>query len=114
MLSAVEADLQQLKILFGIYRRYDRAIDPSNIYHELADRLREELDYEREGRHMRLYQHMLRDEKGVHVADLLPELSTRRLLTMTWLEGKPVRDLDEQRETVQKRNNARKDVAEGK
>src|SRR5512138_518043 len=50
MMSAVEADLQQLKILFGIYRRYDRAIDPSNIYHELADRLREELDYEREGR----------------------------------------------------------------
>src|SRR3546814_12240721 len=31
MLSAVEADLQQLKILFGIYRRYDRAIDHSNI-----------------------------------------------------------------------------------
>src|SRR3546814_7018960 len=67
MLSAVEADLQQLKILFGIYRRYDRAIDPSNIYHELAERLREELDYQREGRHMQLYQHLLRDEKGVHV-----------------------------------------------
>ncbi|HEY9537857.1 MAG TPA: AarF/UbiB family protein [Kiloniellaceae bacterium] len=104
MLSAVEADLQQLKILFGIYRRYDRAIDPSNIYHELADRLREELDYEREGRHMRLYQHMLRDEKGVHVADLLPELSTRRLLTMTWLEGKPLIDFAEQSKTVKQRN----------
>jgi predicted unusual protein kinase regulating ubiquinone biosynthesis (AarF/ABC1/UbiB family) len=90
MLSAVDADLQQLKILFSIYRRSDKAIDPSNVYHELADRLREELDYAREGRHMQLYQDMLRDEKGVHVADLLPELSTKRLLTMTWLEGRPL------------------------
>jgi predicted unusual protein kinase regulating ubiquinone biosynthesis (AarF/ABC1/UbiB family) len=104
MLSAVEADLQQLKILFGIYRRYDRAIDPSNIYHELAERLREELDYEREGRHMQLYQNLLRDEKGVHVADLLPELSTTRLLTMTWLEGKPLLDFVKQNATVKQRN----------
>jgi predicted unusual protein kinase regulating ubiquinone biosynthesis (AarF/ABC1/UbiB family) len=104
MLSAVEADQQQLKILFGIYRRYDRAIDPSNIYHELAERLREELDYEREGRHMQLYQNLLRDEKGVHIADLLPELSTTRLLTMTWLEGKPLLDFVKQNATVKQRN----------
>ena len=104
MLSAVEADLQQLKILFGIYRRYDRAIDPSNIYHELAERLREELDYEREGRHMRLYQYLLRDEKGVQVADLLPELSTRRLLTMTWLEGQPLLDFAKQSKSAKQRN----------
>ncbi len=104
MLSAVEADLQQLKILFGIYRRYDRAIDPSNIYHELSERLREELDYEREGRHMQLYQDMLRDEPGVHVADLLPELSTRRLLTMTWLEGRPLLDFVKDEVTVEQRN----------
>lgn len=104
MLSAVEADLQQLKILFGIYRRYDRAIDPSNIYHELAERLREELDYEREGRHMELYQHLLRDEQGVHVADLVPELSTKRLLTMTWLDGKPLLDFAKQSKSVTQRN----------
>ncbi len=104
MLSAVDADLQQLKILFGIYRRYDRAIDPSNIYHELAERLREELDYEREGRHMQLYQDMLRDEKGVHIAELLPELSTRRLLTMTWLEGRPLLDFVKHCDDVEQRN----------
>ncbi|MGD1878188.1 MAG: ABC1 kinase family protein [Kiloniellaceae bacterium] len=104
MLSAVEADLQQLKILFGIYRRYDRAIDPSNIYHELAERLREELDYEREGRHMQLYQDMLRGEKGVHVADLVPELSTKRLLTMTWLQGRPLLDFVKDDVTVEQRN----------
>ncbi len=104
MLSAVEADLQQLKILFGIYRRYDRAIDPSNIYQEMADRLREELDYEREGRHMLLYKDMLSQEAGVHVADLLPELSTQRLLTMTWLQGTPLLDFVKGCDSVEERN----------
>ncbi|GGB23213.1 ABC transporter ATP-binding protein [Tistrella bauzanensis] len=87
MSSAVEADLRQLKLIFGIYRRYDRAINPDQIHAELSARLREELDYGREGRQMRLYAHMLRDEPGVVVPDWLPELSTRRLLTMSWLDG---------------------------
>ncbi len=90
MLSAVEADLQQLKLAFAVYRRYDKAIDPSNVYHELAARLREELDYEREARHMRLYARLLEGEAGVVIPDTLEDLCTDRLLTMTWLEGVPL------------------------
>ncbi|MGF1612166.1 MAG: ABC1 kinase family protein [Kiloniellales bacterium] len=92
MLSAIEADLHQLRLVLSIYRRYDRAIDPSDIYKELSERLREELDYDREARHMRLYTAMLRDEPGVDVPVPLAELSTQRLLTMTWLEGAPLMD----------------------
>lgn len=92
MQSAVEADLQQLKLAFSIYRRYDRAIDPGDIYKELADRLREELDYDREARHMRLYAQMLAEEPEVHVPRAVDELSTGRLLTMNWLEGAPLLD----------------------
>ena len=90
--SAVEADLQQLWVIFSIYRRYDRAINPERIYDELAERLREELDYAREARHMRLYRHMLRNEQGVVVPEVLDELSTKRLLSMTWLDGRPLLD----------------------
>ena len=92
MQSTVEADLQQLKLVFSIYRRSDKAIDPSEIYKELSERLREELDYDREARHMRLYADMLKDEPGVHVPEVLPELSTDRLLTMSWLDGTPIMD----------------------
>ena len=88
--SAVEADLSQLRLMFGIYRRYERSINPQRIYEELAERLREELDYWREARHMGLYAHMLRGEPGVHVPEVLPELSTGRLLTMGWLGGRPL------------------------
>ena len=87
MSATVEADLKQLRAAFAIYRRYDSAIDADNIQLELAARLREELDYEREARQMALYRHMLRDEAHVHVPEPVPDLTTRRLLTMTWLQG---------------------------
>lgn len=90
MASAVEADLQQLRFIFAIYRRYDRAIDPREIHAELTQRLREELDYHREARHMALYAHMHAAEPGVHVPEPLLDLCTNRLLTMTWLDGVPI------------------------
>ena len=88
MHSAIEADLKQLKLLFQLYERYDSAISTSDIYDELSDRLLEELDYRREAMNMQLYQHMLAEEKKVHVPSSIPELSTNRVLTMNWLEGK--------------------------
>jgi len=93
MASAVEADLRQLKLAMGLYERYDRAVTTAEIHAEIADRLREELDYEREAAHMRLYGEILRDEPGVAVPAPLPDLSTRRLLTMTWLDGVPILDV---------------------
>jgi predicted unusual protein kinase regulating ubiquinone biosynthesis (AarF/ABC1/UbiB family) len=93
--SAVEADLTQLRVIFGLYRRYDASINPEQIYEELAERLREELDYDREARHMALYRHMLRDESEVEVPGVLPELSTRRLLTMSWLDGRRLTDFED-------------------
>lgn len=92
MASAVEADLRQLKLIFAIYRRMDAAIDTTHIHAEIAARLREELDYEREAMHMRLYAEMLKGEANVHVPAVLPELSTKRLLSMTWLDGRRLLD----------------------
>jgi predicted unusual protein kinase regulating ubiquinone biosynthesis (AarF/ABC1/UbiB family) len=85
--SAVEADLQQLKFFLSLYERYDRAVTTDEIHAEIGERLREELDYEREAAHMRLYRLMLADEKGVTIPEPVPALSTERLLTMTWIEG---------------------------
>ena len=90
MRSVVEADLRQLKLAFSIYRRYDPTIDPREIHRELADRLREELDYRREARNLGLYARILKDEKGVHVPRLAGKLCTGRLLSMSWLDGAPL------------------------
>jgi predicted unusual protein kinase regulating ubiquinone biosynthesis (AarF/ABC1/UbiB family) len=90
MNSAVEADLAQLKLIFSIYGRYDRTIDTTHIHTEISERLREELDYHREGRHMALFAEILKGERDIHVPTVVPELSTGRLLTMNWLDGQPL------------------------
>src|SRR5260370_22606947 len=93
MASAVEADLRQLKLAMGLYERYDRTVTTADIHAEIADRLREELDYQREAAHMRLYGEILKGEPGVAVPVPIPALSTSRLLTMTWLEGAQILDI---------------------
>src|SRR3984885_1507595 len=90
MPSTVEADLRQLKLAMAVYHRMDSAIQHDEIYKELRERLREELDYLREAAQMRLYGLMLADQPGVHVPAPLPDFSTNRLLTMTWLDGRPL------------------------
>lgn len=90
MQSAVEADLNQLKLLFALHARMDRAIDTAGILSEISARLREELDYKLEAGHMALYGEILKNAADIRIPEVVPELSTGRLLTMTWMEGKPV------------------------
>src|SRR5262249_1357749 len=59
MQSAVEADLLQLALIFAIHRRMDPAIDTTEIAKEIGARIREELDYRREAKHVALYGAML-------------------------------------------------------
>jgi predicted unusual protein kinase regulating ubiquinone biosynthesis (AarF/ABC1/UbiB family) len=102
MQSAVEADLKQLQLLFAIRRRFDAAIDTTEIAKEIAERLREELDYHREAKHVALYRAMLKDNDAVRVPEVWPELSTGRLLTLDWLEGRKL--LDHKDDTLAVRN----------
>jgi predicted unusual protein kinase regulating ubiquinone biosynthesis (AarF/ABC1/UbiB family) len=88
MESAVEADLRQLGWLFALRQRMDPAIDTSEIAQEIGARLREELDYHREAKHVALYRDMLAGKDQIRVPQVWPELSTRRLLTLDWLEGR--------------------------
>ena len=87
MQSAVEADLAQLQWLLAIRRRLDSAIDTTEIAKEIGARVREELDYVREAKHVALYREMLDGIDIVRVPRAWPELSTGRLLTLDWLEG---------------------------
>ena len=85
--SAINADLNQLKLVFSLYERIDSAISTKDIHSELSDRLKEELDYRREALNMQLYRLMLAGENEVVLPEPIKELSTSRILTMRWVEG---------------------------
>lgn len=87
MVSAISADLSQLKMMFSLYESFDKSIITKNIHDELKDRLYEELDYTLEAKRTALYGELLKDEAMVSVASVVPDLSTARLLTSTWMDG---------------------------
>jgi predicted unusual protein kinase regulating ubiquinone biosynthesis (AarF/ABC1/UbiB family) len=97
MASTVEADLRQLKLVLAVFERYDRAVSTREVQKEIAARLHEELDYELEAKHIAAYQLMLDGIAGVHVPDVLPKLSTKRLLTMSWMEGEKLANIIDKR-----------------
>lgn len=95
MASAVEADLTQLKTIFAIHARMNPAVETREILKEISARLREELDYDLEARHTRLYGAIFAADPRIRVPEVFPDLSTKRLLTMTWLHGRPLLDYKE-------------------
>src|SRR5215472_11987795 len=87
MQSAVEADLQQLEWLLAIRRRFDPAIDTSEIAKEIGARVREELDYRREAKHVALYREMLDGTRMLtHKSDPLAARNTlaKAMFTAWW------------------------------
>ncbi len=104
MPSVVEADLRQLKLAMQLYRRMDSSLDNEEAYEELKARLREELDYEREAAQQRLYGLMLADEPAIRVPQPIQALTTKRLLTMTWLDGTSILRRIEEEPDLEERN----------
>jgi len=104
MASIVEADLKQLKIGMSLYQRMDSTLENGDVFVELRDRLREELDYTREAAQQRLYGIMLAGDKLVQVPVPVMELTTKRLLTMTWLPGRPLMRRVEEDPSLEERN----------
>ena len=104
MASVVEADLRQLKIAMALYRRMDPTLENEDAFGELQDRLREELDYLREAAQQRLYGLMLKDQPGVRVPVPVEDRCTRRLLTMTWLDGRAIQARIDEEPPQEERN----------
>ncbi|GJD43185.1 protein kinase UbiB [Methylobacterium cerastii] len=95
MQSAVEADLKQLEVAFALHRRMNSWLDTREIAKEIGARVREELDYAREAKHGALYGTVLKDIAAVRVPAIHADLSTKRLLTLGWLDGERILNFTE-------------------
>ncbi|MCX5613921.1 ABC1 kinase family protein [Bombella saccharophila] len=104
MAGAMEQDLKQLKRGLGVFSLVGNAIRQDEVYTELAERMREELDYIREASHVRLYQHMLADVPEVTVPHPVAELTTGRLLTMDWVPGRSMKSVLAEQRSQEERN----------
>ncbi len=90
--ETVQQDLKNVKALLHTFTLLGRdvmrqRIDQTEVYQELEERLHEELDYVNEAKNIALFQGMFRDDDEVMIPKVYPEVSSRRVLTMSLLEG---------------------------
>lgn len=95
---AVRQDLLNLKLLLktlgGIARDVmHQKVDTATMYNELEVRLKEELDYVLEARNMTEFGKMFADDTEVMIPEVVADLSSRRVLTMTYVEGYSLTDV---------------------
>ena len=102
--SAVQADLNQLELIYSIYERYDSAISTNARHQELSERLMEELDYSHELENLNLYREMLSKFDEITLPKPIKNLSTNKLLTMTRIEGQKVMDFISETEDQELKN----------
>jgi predicted unusual protein kinase regulating ubiquinone biosynthesis (AarF/ABC1/UbiB family) len=96
--ETVEQDLSNIKALLQVLTRIGRdvmqqKIDNREVYQELEERLHEELDYVNEAKNIALFQKMFRDDSEVQIPLVYPEYCSRRVLTMSRIEGYPLADI---------------------
>jgi predicted unusual protein kinase regulating ubiquinone biosynthesis (AarF/ABC1/UbiB family) len=96
--DTVDQDLKNLNILLttlgSIARDVMRQkVDVRTIYGELEVRLKEELDYYLEARNMIEYGKFFADDPEIIIPEVVKDLSSRRVLTMTFIDGYPLIDV---------------------
>ncbi|MGH7932399.1 MAG: ABC1 kinase family protein [Candidatus Binataceae bacterium] len=96
--KTVEQDLGNLKLLLRTLQALAgdlmrQNIDTRTIYTELQERLREELDYVNEACNINEFRRLLAADDDIVIPRVLKELSTRRVLTMTYVDGYRLSDV---------------------
>ncbi len=92
----IEVDLEIMMHLAGLMERHLKGVSiqrPSRIVKEFANTLEKELDYTLEGAYMERFARQFTDEPAVHVPILYRQLTTRRVLTMEFIEGIKASDI---------------------
>jgi predicted unusual protein kinase regulating ubiquinone biosynthesis (AarF/ABC1/UbiB family) len=96
--TTVRQDVRNLKALLrvvtGIARDLMRQdVDATELGAELETRLHEELDYLNEAANLERFATLLADDHEVMIPRVHRRLTTRRVLTMSYLEGYPIQDI---------------------
>jgi len=100
MEEILEGDLRHLSSLCKLYEKVGGGLETQNLQAELKDRLYEELDYTQEATHVQWFGSVLKGEEGIRLPVVHAKLSTKRLLTLSWLQGHPFQWVETQPERV--------------
>jgi len=98
MEKIIETDLDILFQLARLTERYipeSRLYDPVGVAEEFAKTIRMELDYGTEGRNAERFRKNFEEEKTIYIPKVYWELSSKRILTMEYIDGIKINHLKE-------------------
>ena len=93
--KSCDSDLKQLKLtlkLGGLLKMPKESVDA--LFDEIKERLLEELDYEQEARYLRMFRDFHSEHEGVLVPKVINRLSSQRILTLEYIEGDHLNEIE--------------------
>ena len=95
--QAIKSDLDNAEMLYAMFSALAmKNLDVKGLVDELRARMVDELDYTHEARCQSEIGAIYRGHPFIHVPDVVPERSARRVLTSEWIEGMRWEDFLEQ------------------
>jgi predicted unusual protein kinase regulating ubiquinone biosynthesis (AarF/ABC1/UbiB family) len=86
--NAIRGDLDNAELLYRFFSSFTlRGLDVKGLVDELRARMGDELDYRIEARNQAEFADLYRDHPFIKIPDVIPELSTTRVLTSEWVDG---------------------------
>jgi len=86
--DALGADLANVEVLYNLVGSFAlKGLDTKAMVDELSARMIEELDYRIEARNQQEFADAYRDHPFIHIPDVIPSLSTQRVITSEWVDG---------------------------
>jgi ubiquinone biosynthesis protein len=93
----IESDVQLMYQAARLVKERVRSldfIDARGLVDEFARQLRTELDYRLEGRHAQTFHRNFAGDRNVHVPKVYWQYTRARVLTLEWIEGTQLKDVD--------------------
>jgi predicted unusual protein kinase regulating ubiquinone biosynthesis (AarF/ABC1/UbiB family) len=84
---SLESDLRNVALLRRVAASAFPGLDTRSMIEELGERMREEVDYLHEAENQRLFAEYYQGHPTIHVPDVVPELSSSRVLTAELVSG---------------------------
>lgn len=88
--ESIHSDLNNLKKVLAIANFLPKGLYLDSIIRVAKEELTAECDYIREAAAQERFRQLLADDPDFEVPEIIPELSTKHVLTSTWLEGFPI------------------------
>jgi ubiquinone biosynthesis protein len=107
----IDSDMSILRDLANLLDRFipeSRQYDPKGLVEELSQTFRREIDFKNEGRNIDIFRENFKEDKTVFVPEVYWELTTSIVLTLEFIEGVKVSNLQE----IERRGLDRKVIAQ--